>query len=47
MNFLSYRDFSRIFLNFYEFILYLFRFLKNKKIKFLSLAEVIIDATAK
>ena len=36
MNFLIFRNFSRIFINFSEFILDLFRFLKMKKISFLS-----------
>ena len=43
MNFLIYRDFSRIFRNFSEFSRFIFDFMsifKNKKIKFLSPADV-------
>ena len=45
MNFLIFRDFSRIFLIIYLFILALFGFLKIKN-KFLSRAHVADDAVA-
>ena len=46
MNFLIFREFSRIFLNFSKFILDLFQFYKNKSYHFLSLVDVAVDAAS-
>ena len=47
MNFLTFKDFSRIFLNSSKFISDFFGFVKSKKIKFLSLADVEAEVVAK